>query len=88
LIFIWAIISNLYYSTDLRLLLLRTVYLLNEARPSSEANRFSASQGIPLNLWNSKFHYRIHKCPSPVPILSQTDPVHIPQLLEHKWFSL
>jgi hypothetical protein len=47
-----------------------------EQSPSSEANRFSASQEIPLILWNSNFHYPIHKCPPPDPILSKLDPVH------------
>jgi len=38
---------------------------------SWEANRFSASQEISEILWNSKVHYRIHKSPPPVHVLSQ-----------------
>ena len=47
-----------------------------EQSPSLEANRFSASQEIPRILWNPNIRYRIHECPSSVPILSQLDPAH------------
>jgi hypothetical protein len=46
-------------------------------RPSSEANRYLASQEIPCILWYPKVHYRINKTSPLVSIQSQINPVHV-----------
>jgi hypothetical protein len=47
-----------------------------ERSPSWEANRFSASQEIPRDVWNPEVLYRIYRFPPPVRVLNRIDPVH------------
>jgi hypothetical protein len=42
-----------------------------EQSPSWEANWFCSYSRNSTRFWNLKVHHHIHKCPSPVPILSQ-----------------
>ena len=47
-----------------------------EQSPLWEAETSSATQEIPVILWNPKVRHRIDNSLPPVPILDQIDPVH------------
>ena len=67
------LIQSHSFLESLTLQILITYYM--EQTPSSEANRFPASQEIPRILCNPTVHYHIHKFPPPVPVVGQLDPV-------------
>jgi len=54
------------------------VYVCNSMEQGScEANSHSASVEILCLLWNLKAHYRVHKSPPLIPVLSQMHPIRI-----------
>ena len=63
-------LMNIFWGNKITYLLTPWSRVLLEKRTGS-----AASQEIPRILWKPNVHHRTHKCPPPVPILSQLHPV-------------
>jgi hypothetical protein len=75
--------------SDLNVVVFTLTHSLTELSPSWEAANCAAIQELPSILCNPKVHYRVHKSPPMVPILSQIDPIHtIPFYLSKIYFNI